>query len=128
MIVVHFAKVSALYPQLVIPSLAKRLKKPHFCHSYTSFDAWPRDHYMSLQRPTTGVCHALLRIPQQRAPLAVLRFSQQRAPLAPCGSGRSKVCHKVCHMCDTKNDAHPHSTEQHTQPMSFLISKQVVPY
>jgi hypothetical protein len=23
--------------------------------------------------------------------------------------------HKVCHMHDTKNDAHPHSTEQDTQ-------------
>jgi hypothetical protein len=29
---------------------------------------------------------------------------------------------------DTKNDAHPHSTEQDTQPISSLISKQAVPY
>jgi hypothetical protein len=29
---------------------------------------------------------------------------------------------------DTKNDAHPHSTEQDTQPIPFLISKQVIPY
>jgi hypothetical protein len=54
MIVVHFAKVSALYPRVVISSLAKRLEKPPFCHSYTSYDAWPRDHYMSLQRFTMG--------------------------------------------------------------------------
>jgi hypothetical protein len=31
-------------------------------------------------------------------------------------------------MYDTKNDAHPHSSEQDTQPIAFLISKQVVPY
>jgi hypothetical protein len=46
--------------------------------------------------------------------------------------------HKVCHMYDTKNDVHPHSTEQDTQPIvvpeqdtqpiTVLISKQVVPY
>jgi hypothetical protein len=36
--------------------------------------------------------------------------------------------HKVCHMQDTKNDAHPHSTEQDTPPIAVLISKQVIPY
>jgi hypothetical protein len=50
MIVIHFAKVSTLYPRVVILSLAKRLEKPPFCHSYTSFGVWPRDHYMALQR------------------------------------------------------------------------------
>jgi hypothetical protein len=54
MTVVHFVKVSALYPRVVISLLAKRLEKPPFCHSYTSFGAWPRDHYMSLQRFTMG--------------------------------------------------------------------------
>jgi hypothetical protein len=38
----------------VISSLAKRLKKPRFCHSYTSFGVWPRDHYLPLQRFTMG--------------------------------------------------------------------------
>jgi hypothetical protein len=71
-------KGSALYPQVVISSLAKWLEKPPIHHSYTSFGVWHRDHYMSLQRPTTGVCHALLPI------------SQQRTPLAPCGLGRSQ--------------------------------------
>jgi hypothetical protein len=28
----------------------------------------------------------------------------------------------------TKNAAHPHSTEQDTQPIAFIISKQVVLY
>jgi hypothetical protein len=36
--------------------------------------------------------------------------------------------HKVCHMYDIKNDAHPHTTEQETQHITFLISKQVVSY
>jgi hypothetical protein len=54
MIVVHFAKVSALYSRVVILSLAKRLEKPPFYHSYTSFGAWPRDHYMPLQKFTMG--------------------------------------------------------------------------
>jgi hypothetical protein len=44
MIVVHFAKVSTLYPRVVISSLAKQLEKPPFRHSYTSFGVWPRDH------------------------------------------------------------------------------------
>jgi hypothetical protein len=39
-----------------------------------------------------------------------------------------KVCHKVCHMYDTKNDANPHSTEQDTLPIAFLISKKATPY
>jgi hypothetical protein len=54
MIAVHFAKVSTLYPRVVISSLAKQLEKPPFCHSYTSFDVWPKDHYMLLQRSTMG--------------------------------------------------------------------------
>jgi hypothetical protein len=41
---------SALYPRVVISSLAKRLEKPPFCHSYTSFGVWPRDHYMPLTK------------------------------------------------------------------------------
>jgi hypothetical protein len=32
--------------------------------------------------------------------------------------------HKVCHMYDTKNNAHPHSTEQDTQPIAYLISNK----
>jgi hypothetical protein len=54
MIVIHFAKVSTLYPRVVILSLAKRLVKPPFYHSYTSFGVGHRDHYMLLQRFTMG--------------------------------------------------------------------------
>jgi hypothetical protein len=70
------------------------------------------------------VRHALLLIPKQRAPLAVLRIPQQRAPLAPCGSSRSQSMSQSL----TKNYVYPHSTEQDTQPIAFLISKQVIPY
>jgi hypothetical protein len=41
-----------MYPRVVTSSLAKRLENPPFCYSYTSFDVWPRDHYMPLQRFT----------------------------------------------------------------------------
>jgi hypothetical protein len=59
-----------------------------------------------------------------KGPACSAKDSPPKAPLAPCGSG----IRKVCHMYDTKNDAHPHSTKQDTQPIAFLISKQVVPY
>jgi hypothetical protein len=54
MIVVHFAKVSILYPRVVILSLTNQLEKHPFYHSYTSFSIWLRDHYMTLQRFTMG--------------------------------------------------------------------------
>jgi hypothetical protein len=62
MIVIHFAKVSILYAQVVISSLAKRLEKPPFYHSYTSFGVWPKDHYMPLQRFTMGRVPGLAKI------------------------------------------------------------------
>jgi hypothetical protein len=72
MIVVHFAKVSALYPRVVISSLAKRLEKPPFYHSYTSFGAWHRDHYMPLQRFTVGRMPGLAKVVQST--IAMIRF------------------------------------------------------
>jgi hypothetical protein len=59
-----------------------------------------------------------------KGPLVVLRIPQQR----PLLHHVVQAFHKVCHMYGTKNDAHPHSTEQDTQPIAFLISKQAVPY
>jgi hypothetical protein len=73
---VHFAKVSTLYPRVGISSLAKRLEKSPFCHSYTSFGVWPRDHYMqSLAKVVRGT------IPMLRFPGVVLSTTH---PLAPC--------------------------------------------
>jgi hypothetical protein len=72
MTIIHFAKVSTLYTRVVISSLAKRLEKPPFCHSYTSFGAWPRDHYMLLQRFTMGRMPGLAKV--VRGTIAMLRF------------------------------------------------------
>jgi hypothetical protein len=62
MTVVHFAMVSTLYPRVAISSLAKQLEKPPFFHSYTSFGAQHRDHYMSLQRFTMGHMPSLAKV------------------------------------------------------------------
>jgi hypothetical protein len=72
MIVVHIAKVSALYPRVLISSLAKRLEKPPFCHSYTSFGAGPGDHYMPLQRVTMGRMPSFAKV--VRSTISLLRF------------------------------------------------------
>jgi hypothetical protein len=64
---------------------------------------------MSLQMPTTGVCHALLRIPTQSDPFCTMWFRQF-----------TKTGHK--------GRSHLHSTEHDTQPIAYLISKQAVPY
>jgi hypothetical protein len=69
---VHFAKVSALYPRVVISSLAKQLEKFPFCHSYTSFGVWPRDHYMPLQRFTMGRMLVLVKV--VHSTIAMLSF------------------------------------------------------
>jgi hypothetical protein len=52
----------------------------------------------------------------KRSPLAVLRFPVQTSPLVPYGSGNSQII-------VTKYDAIPHSTEQGTQPIAFLVSR-----
>jgi hypothetical protein len=62
MIVVHFAKVSALYPRVVISSLHERLENLIFAILYTSFGVWPRDHYMPLQRFTMGHMPGLAKV------------------------------------------------------------------
>jgi hypothetical protein len=72
MTVVHSAKVSALYPRVVISSLPKQVEKLPFCHSYTSLGAWPRDHYMPLQRFTMGRMPRFAKV--VRSTIALLRF------------------------------------------------------
>jgi hypothetical protein len=69
MTVVHFIKVSTLYPRVVISSLAKGLEKPPFCHSSTSFDVWPKDHYMSLQMFTMDHMPGLAKVVMVPRPL-----------------------------------------------------------
>jgi hypothetical protein len=110
MIVVHSAEVSILYPRVVISSLAKPTTR-----------VWPRDHYMLLQRPTTGVCHALLRILTQCGPACSAEVSHIRWPLL---HHVVQAVHKECHI----DGSHPHSTEHDTLPVAYQISKQVIPY
>jgi hypothetical protein len=90
-----------------------------------SFGVWPRDHHMPLQRPTTGVCHALLRIPTQSGPLAVLRFPAQSGPF--CTMWFKQFIKNVTKTGHT-DGSHPQSTEHDTQPIAYQISKQAIPY
>jgi hypothetical protein len=88
MTVVHFIKVRALYPRVVISLLANQLEKPPFYHSYTSFGVWPKDHYMPLKRFTMGRMPRLAMV--VHGTIAMLRFPGvvrgTMTPLAPCES------------------------------------------
>jgi hypothetical protein len=61
----------------------------------------------------------------KRSLLIVLTFPAQTSPLAPCASGHSQ---SIVTKYATKYDAFPHSTEQDTQAIVFLVSRQAVPY
>jgi hypothetical protein len=76
--------------------------------------------YKCLLQEYVMLCYGF---PNQRASLAVLRI-----PTKALLHHVVQVDHKIYHMYDTKNKAHPHSIEQYTQPITFLISKQAVPY
>jgi hypothetical protein len=90
MIVVHFAKVSTLYPRVVISSLIGQLDNLLFAILYTSFGVWPTDHYMPLQRFTMGCMAGLAKVVS--GTIAMLRFSGvvrgTTTLLAPCGPER----------------------------------------
>jgi hypothetical protein len=73
MTVIHFAKVSTMYPRVVISLLAKQLEKPAFCHSCTSFGSLRRDHYLPLQRFT--MCH----MPSLAKVVRVIHFAKVSA-------------------------------------------------
>jgi hypothetical protein len=77
MIVVHFVAVSALYPRIVISSLARRLDNLLFATLYTSFGVWPRDHYMllkGLQQEYAMLCYSFL----TKSPTCSANVSKQR--------------------------------------------------
>jgi hypothetical protein len=57
------------------------------------------------------LCYSFL----NKGPACSAKVSPANAPLAPCGS-------------QVKDCAIPHSPEQDTQPIVFLISKQVISY
>jgi hypothetical protein len=64
-------------------------------------------------------------VPDKRSSLAVLRFPAQSGPF--CTVWFRQFTQNVT-KTDHKDRSHPHSTEHDTQPIAYLISKQVVPY
>jgi hypothetical protein len=76
---------------------------------------------MSLQRSTTGVCHALLRFLEQMVPAYRAKVSCTNVPSCTMWEWHfTKYA--------TKYDSIPHPTEQDTLPIVLLISRQAVPY
>jgi hypothetical protein len=73
-----------------------------------------------LQRSTTGVCHALLRTPEQMVPACSAKVSHTNVP--SCTMWFRQVTNYA-----TKYDAIPTQPSM-TQPIAYLISKEVVPY
>jgi hypothetical protein len=59
------------------------------------------------------------------APLVLLRFQAQSGPF--CTMWFRQFTQNVT-KTDHKDRSHPHSTEHDTQPIAYLISRQVVPY
>jgi hypothetical protein len=95
-------KGSTLYPRVVIP----------FCHSYTSFGVWPRDHYMPLQRATTVVCHALLWFPTHSGSACSAEVSHTQWPLS---HHAVQAVHTECHTDGShKREPSPLNQAQHT--------------
>jgi hypothetical protein len=80
---------------------------------------------MPLQRSTTGVCHVLLRFLDKQSPLGLLRFPAQNNP--SCTVWFRHFTKNVI-KTDHKVWCHHHSIEHDTQPITYLISKQVVSY
>jgi hypothetical protein len=78
-------KGGTLYLWVVISLLRGRLENLIFAILYTSFGVWHRNHYMLLQRSTTGVCHALLWFPT-KAPLTVVEPQHTAARARACRS------------------------------------------
>jgi hypothetical protein len=64
-------------------------------------------------------------VSRHMAPLAVLRFPPQSGPF--CTMWFRQFTQNVT-KTGHKDRSHPHSTEQDTQPIAYLISKQVIPY
>jgi hypothetical protein len=113
-----------MYPRVLISSLAKQLQeyvklRYGFSNKRSTTGVWPRDHYMILQRSTTGVCQASLWFLEQTVPACSAKVSCTNNP--SCTMWFTKYVTKYDH----KVWCHPHSTEHDTQPIVFLISKQV---
>jgi hypothetical protein len=114
MIVVHFAKVSALYPRVVISSLAKRLENLIFVILTLPLVYDPEITtccYKGLLHEYVMLCYDF----PIKDPTCSAKVSPAKAPSCTMWAW-------------VKYHANPHSSEQDTLPIIFLISKQVVPY
>jgi hypothetical protein len=80
---------------------------------------------MLLQRSTIGVCHAVLRFPEQMVHACNAKVSHTNVP--SCTMWFRQFT-KYVTKYDHKEWCHAHSTEHGTQSIAYLISKQVVPY
>jgi hypothetical protein len=80
---------------------------------------------MLLQRPTTGVCHALLRFLTHSGPACSAKVSRTQWPIL---HHEVQAVHIEYHINGSHRQGHPHSIEHDTQPIAYLISKQAVPY
>jgi hypothetical protein len=80
---------------------------------------------MLLQRPTTGICHALLRFPTHSGPACIAEVFRTQWPF--CTMWFSQFTQNLTQTGHT-DKSHPHWTEHDTQPIAYLISKQAVPY
>jgi hypothetical protein len=78
--------------------------------------------YKGLLHEYVMICYGF---PHKVAPLAVLRFLTQTSPF--CTMWFRQFTKNVTKTGHT-DWSHPHSTEHDTQPIAYLISKQVVPY
>jgi hypothetical protein len=80
---------------------------------------------MLLQRPTTGVCHVLLRFLTHSGPACSAKVSRTQWPIL---HHEVQAVHIEYHINGSHRQGHPHSIEHDTQPIAYLISKQAVPY
>jgi hypothetical protein len=107
MTVVYFAKVSTLYPWVVISSLAKRLEKLPFCPEITT--CYYKGYYESYAKLCQGRT--------QYHSIAKVSWGSHgtTTPLAPYEPGRGTM-------------PTSHSSEQGTHPIASLIIKQAISY
>jgi hypothetical protein len=100
-------------------------KEPPFCHSLRFLWCMAQRSLHAVTKSTTGVCHALLRFPEQMVPASSAKVSCTNVPSFTMWF---RWFTKYVTKTDHKVWCHPHSTEHDTQPIVFLISNQVVPY
>jgi hypothetical protein len=115
MIVVHFAKVSVLYPRVVILSLHGWLET-----SFLPFFTLPLVYGLEI---TT--CHYKGLLPE----LVMLFYGFPEHRVVTCSAKVSSWLEPLLHLVDQiMFCVFPHTTEQDSEPTTSIISKQAIPY